>query len=133
MKTEANALIAALLISVSFIGGFLGALRIVQPDTSRSPIRSAAESIASQNPQVAVGEKLFALNCARCHVGDVTGNTDPSLHKITETETDQRIKFAILNGIKGEMPAFGKKLDENNVATLVFFIRSLSHKRRNQK
>ncbi|MGA8480953.1 MAG: c-type cytochrome [Chthoniobacterales bacterium] len=133
MKTEVNALIAALLISVSFIGGFLGAARIVQSNTLKSPIRSAAESIASQNPQVAVGAKLFALNCARCHVGDVTGNADPSLHEITETETDQRIKFAILNGIKGEMPAFGKKLDENDAATLVVFIRSLSRKHGNQK
>jgi mono/diheme cytochrome c family protein len=133
VKTEVNALIAALLISVSSIGGFLGAARIVQSNTLKSPIRSAAESIASQNPQVAVGAKLFAINCARCHVADVTGNADPSLHEITETETDQRIKFAILSGIKGEMPAFGKKLDESNVATLVVFIRSLSDKRRNQK
>jgi mono/diheme cytochrome c family protein len=133
VKTEVNALIAALLISVSFIGGFLGAVRIVQSNTLKSPIRSAAESIASQNPQIAVGAKLFALNCARCHVGDVTANADPSLHEITETETDQRIKFAILNGIKGEMPAFGKKLDEKDAATLVVFIRSLSDKRRNQK
>jgi mono/diheme cytochrome c family protein len=133
VKTEVNALIAALLISVSSIGGFLGAARIVQSNTLKSPIRSAAESIASPNPQVAVGAKLFAINCARCHVADVTGNADPSLHEITETETDQRIKFAILSGIKGEMPAFGKKLDESNVATLVVFIRSLSDKRRNQK
>ena len=133
MKTEVNALIAALLISVSFIGGFLGAARIVQSNTLKSPIRSAAESIASQNPQVAVGAKLFALNCARCHVADVTGNADPSLHEITETETDQRIKFAILNGIKGEMPAFGKRLNGNDAATLVVFIRSLSRKHSNQK
>jgi mono/diheme cytochrome c family protein len=133
VKTEVNALIAALLTSVSFIGGFLGAARIVQSNTLKSPIRSAAESIASQNPQVAVGAKLFALNCARCHVGDVIANADPSLHEITKTETDQRIKFAILNGIKDEMPAFGKKLDEKDAATLVVFIRSLSDKRRNQK
>ena len=132
LKTEVNALMAALLISVSFIGGVLEAARIVQSNTLKSPIRSAAESIASQNPQIAVGAKLFALNCARCHAGDVTGSADPSLHEITETETDQRIKVAILNGIKGEMPAFEKKLDENDAATLVLFIRSLSDKRRNQ-
>jgi cytochrome c oxidase cbb3-type subunit III len=106
---------------------------LLSPNTLKSPIRSAAESIASPNPQVAVGAKLFAINCARCHVADVTGNADPSLHEITETETDQRIKFAILSGIKGEMPAFGKKLDESNVATLVVFIRSLSGKHSNQK
>lgn len=133
MKTEVNALIAALLISVSFIEGFLGAARIVQSNTLKSPIRPAVESRASQNPQVAVGAKLFALNCARCHVGDVTGNADPSLREITETETDQRIKFAILNGIKGEMPAFGKRLNGNDAATLVVFIRSLSRKHVNQK
>jgi mono/diheme cytochrome c family protein len=133
VKTEVNALIVALLISVSFIGGFLGAARIAQSNTLKSPIRSAAESIASQNPQVAVGAKLFAVNCACCHVGDVTENPDPSLHEITETETDQRIKLAILNGIKGEMPAFGKKLNGNDAATLVVFIRSLSRKHSNQK
>ncbi|MBV9877814.1 MAG: c-type cytochrome [Verrucomicrobia bacterium] len=133
MKTEVNALIAALLISVTVIGGLLGAARIVQSNTLKFPIRSAAESIASQNPKAAVGAKLFALNCARCHVGDVTGNANPTLNEITERETDQRIKFAILNGIKGEMPAFGKKLDENDAATLVVFIRSLPDKRRNLK
>ena len=133
MKTEVNALIAALLISVSIIGGFLLAARIVQSNSLKSPIRSAAESIASQNPQVAVGAKLFAVNCARCHAGDVTGNPDPSLHEIAEMETDQRIKFAILNGIKGEMPAFGKRLNGNDAATLVAFIRGLSDKHRNQK
>lgn len=131
MRTEVNALIAALLISGTFVGGFLGAARIVQSNNLKSPIRSAAESIASQNPKLAVGAKLFALNCARCHVGNVTGDADSSLHEITKT--DQRIKFAILNGIKGEMPAFGKKLNENDAATLVVFIRSLSGKHSNQK
>jgi mono/diheme cytochrome c family protein len=133
VKTEVNALIAALLFSISLVGGVLGAAGIVQCNILKPPIRSAAESIASQNSQVAVGAKLFALNCARCHVGDVTGNADLSLHEITERETDQRIKFAILNGIEGEMPAFRKKLTGNDAATLVAFIRSLSDEHSNQK
>jgi hypothetical protein len=37
-------------------------------------------------------------------------------------------KSQILNGTKGEMPAFGKKLTQDDVATLVVFIRSLSGK-----
>ena len=131
MNTEVNALFAALLISVSFVGGFLGAARIVQSNILKSSIRSAAENIASQDPKVAVGEKLFFLHCARCHADDVAGHADASLRQITET--DQRIKFAILNGIKGEMPAFGKKLNDNDAATLVVFIRSLSRKQRNEK
>jgi len=73
VKTEVNALIAAVLISVSFIGGFLGAARIVESNTLKSPIRSAAESIASPNPQVAVGAKLFALK----HFDTPTAREDP--------------------------------------------------------
>jgi hypothetical protein len=34
----------------------------------------------------------------------------------------------ILNGVKGEMPAFGKKLTQDDAATLVVFIHSLSGK-----
>jgi mono/diheme cytochrome c family protein len=49
------------------------------------------------------------------------------------TKTDQRIKFAILHGIKGEMPAFRKKLNERDAAALVVFIRSLSDKQSNEK
>jgi mono/diheme cytochrome c family protein len=43
-------------------------------------------------------------------------------------KTDERIKSTILNGVKGEMPAFGKKLTPDDAATLVVFIRSLSRK-----
>lgn len=92
----------------------MGAARIVQSNILKSPIRSAAENIASQDPKVADWRKVIFLHCARCHADDVTGDADASLRQITET--DQRIKFTILNGIKGEMPAFGKKLNENDAA-----------------
>jgi hypothetical protein len=57
---------------------------------------------------------------------NATGDEGPDLHKVTKT--DERIKSQILNGVKGEMPAFGKKLTQDDVATLVVFIRSLSGK-----
>jgi hypothetical protein len=34
----------------------------------------------------------------------------------------------ILNGVKGEMPALGKKLTQDDAATLVVFIHSLAGK-----
>ncbi|HZC36527.1 MAG TPA: cytochrome c [Chthoniobacterales bacterium] len=126
MNIEVKALIAGLLISGSVVGAFLGVARVVQSNVSISSMRSAAQSGASKDPKVAAGAKLFALNCAHCHGVDATGDEGPDLHKVTKT--DERIKSTILNGVKGEMPAFGKKLTPDDAATLVVFIRSLSAK-----
>jgi mono/diheme cytochrome c family protein len=126
MNIEVKALIAALLISGSVVGAFLGTARVVQSNFSITPTRSAAQSNLSKDPKVAAGAKLFALNCAHCHGIDATGDEGPDLHKVTKT--DERMKSTILNGVKGEMPAFGKKLTENDAATLVAFIRTLSGK-----
>jgi len=126
MNIEVKALIAALLISGTVVGSFLGTARILQSNPSRPSGESAAQSSAIKDPKVAAGAKLFALNCAHCHGIDATGDEGPDLHKVTKT--DERIKSQILNGTKGEMPAFGKKLTQDDVATLVVFIRSLSGK-----
>jgi mono/diheme cytochrome c family protein len=126
MNIEVKALIAALLVSGIVVGAFLGTARIVQSNISMSSTRSAAPTSASKDPEVAAGAKLFALNCAHCHGIDATGDEGPDLHKVTKT--DQRIKSTILNGVKGEMPAFGKKLTEDDAVTLLAFIRSLSGK-----
>ena len=126
MNIEVKALIAALLISGTVVGCFLGTARIVQSSTSVPPSKSVAQSAAMKDPRVTAGAKLFALNCAHCHGVDATGDEGPDLHKVTKT--DERIKSQILNGVKGEMPAFGKKLTQDDVATLVVFIHSLSGK-----
>ena len=126
MNTEVKALIAALLISGTAVGSFLGTARILQSNISIPFGKSAAQSRSINNPKVTAGAKLFALNCAHCHGIDATGDEGPDLHKVTKT--DERIKSMILNGVKGEMPAFGKKLTQDDAATLVVFIRSLSGK-----
>jgi mono/diheme cytochrome c family protein len=125
MNIEVKALIGAVLISGTVVGSFLGTARILQSNTSKPSGKSAAQS-AIKDPKVAAGAKLFALNCAHCHGIDATGDEGPDLHKVTKT--DERIKSQILNGVKGEMPAFGKKLSQDDVATLVVFIHSLSGK-----
>jgi mono/diheme cytochrome c family protein len=88
--------------------------------------RNARQNSPIENPKVAAGAKLFALNCAHCHGIDASGDEGPDLHKVAKT--DERIKSTILNGVKGEMPAFGKKLTDDDARTLVTFIRSLSAK-----
>jgi mono/diheme cytochrome c family protein len=124
MYIEVKGLIAALLISGTVIGAFLGTARVVQSNIVPSS-KSGVQSGATKDPKAAAGAKLFALNCAHCHGVDATGDEGPDLHQVKKT--DERIKSTILNGVKGEMPAFGKKLTENDAATLVAFIRSLSH------
>jgi mono/diheme cytochrome c family protein len=124
MNIEVKALIGALLISGTVVGSFLGTARTIQSNTSMPSGKSAAQSPAIKDPKAAAGAKLFALNCAHCHGVDATGDEGPDLHRVTKT--DERIKSTILKGVKGEMPAFGKKLTENDAATLVVFIRSLS-------
>jgi mono/diheme cytochrome c family protein len=121
---EVKALVAALLVSGTAIGGFLGAARLVQSNFPTPSGKSTAQNDLIKNPRVAAGAKLFSLNCAHCHGIDATGDEGPDLHKVTKT--DDRIKSTILNGVKGEMPAFGKKLTEDDATTLVTFIRSLS-------
>jgi mono/diheme cytochrome c family protein len=123
---ELKALVAAVLMSGTVVGGFLGTARFLQSSTSAPSAKSTARNSAIEDPRVAAGAKLFALNCAHCHGVDATGDEGPDLHKVTKT--DERIKSQILNGVKGEMPAFGKKLTEDDATTLVAFIRSLSSK-----
>lgn len=126
VSIEAKALVAALLISGSVVGGFLGTAHIIRYMSSVTGAGSAERSSASKNLTVAAGAKLFALNCARCHGADATGDEGPDLHGVTKT--DKRIESTILNGVKGAMPAFGKRLTQNDAATLVVFIRSLTYK-----
>jgi mono/diheme cytochrome c family protein len=123
---EVKALIAALVLSATVVGSFLGTARFLQSNTSAPSAKSAAQNSAIKDPRIAAGAKLFSLNCAHCHGVDATGDEGPDLHKVTKS--DERIKSQILNGVKGEMPAFGKKLTEDDATTLVAFIRSLSPK-----
>jgi mono/diheme cytochrome c family protein len=126
MNIEIKASIAALVISGTVLGAFLGMARIVQSNVSTTSAKSTTRISESKDPKAAAGARLFALNCAHCHGIDATGDEGPDLHKVTKT--DERIKSTILNGVKGEMPAFGKKLTPDDAATLVVFIRSLSAK-----
>lgn len=75
---------------------------------------------------------LFQKNCARCHGAD--GKSETELGKLFDSPdlTDGRIKKlsrkrmtnSIGNG-KGGMPAFKKKLNAREIASLVNYVRSL--------
>jgi cbb3-type cytochrome c oxidase subunit III len=76
---------------------------------------------------------LFAKNCSTCHGNDGRAKTFKAkfnhARNLTDAEwqtdvSDERIFNSIHNG-RGKMPAFGKKLSEEQINSLVSFVRSL--------
>ena len=70
------------------------------------------------------GRALFFKNCVHCHGADARGNEGPDLHQLDES--DEWIAGRIRNGKKGEMPAFGAKLQPGDVQSLVAYLRTLN-------
>lgn len=88
-------------------------------ETNRSSTRSAAE--------------LYAKHCASCHGKDGRAKTFKAKRNHARDLTDQawqddasdeRIFNAIMNG-KRKMPGFSKKLSEQEIETLVSYVRAL--------
>ena len=90
---------------------------------SGEPVSASAKSAA----------ELYSKNCATCHGKDGRAKTFKGKLKHTRDLTDpewqdkasdERIFNSIMNG-KGKMPAFGKKLSEQEINALVPFVRGL--------
>ncbi|MGO8793139.1 MAG: c-type cytochrome [Terriglobia bacterium] len=80
------------------------------------------------------GGDLFKQKCSMCHGPDGKGYpalktpdfTDP---KVQASLTDKEIVEVIKNGRKGTaMPAFGDKLSDGQIHSLVIYLRSLGKK-----
>lgn len=97
-------------------------------------IAHPAVSGSTATPEVAAGAaELFSHNCAKCHGKDgrasgfkakVAGARNLTDAQWQDRVSDERISNSINNG-KGRMPAFGKKLSEPEVESLVQYVRSL--------
>jgi mono/diheme cytochrome c family protein len=77
--------------------------------------------------------KVFSANCKLCHAADGSGNS-PSGKSLgakdlrsaeIQNKTDQELTELIATG-KGKMPAFGKKLQPDDIKQLVAYVRSLA-------
>lgn len=89
--------------------------------------------VRQSNQRLPDGDALFIKNCASCHGKDGRAKTfkakfnharnlaDPKWQAVIN---DEHMYESILHG-KDKMPAFGKKLSENEVAALVTYIRML--------
>ncbi len=76
-----------------------------------------------------VGQRLFANNCALCHGADAQGAK--GFPNLTDADwlyggTPDAIKHSILSGRSGNMPAFAKVFNENQIERLTHYVASLS-------
>jgi mono/diheme cytochrome c family protein len=126
--TEGKAAVAAIAVSLTTLAGTFGLASSMRQffRTSNSGSRVAMTTqtpIASSDPKVEAGRHLFRMNCAHCHGDDARGEEGPDLYNLRKT--DERIHRVITAGIKGEMPSFGKKLNDADVQALTTYLRSL--------
>ena len=97
------------------------------PDT---PVLS---SDAYNSSSARTAAELYAKRCASCHGKDGQAKTFKGKFKharnLADAEwqanvSDERIFNSIMNG-KGKMPAYGKKLSEQEIDSLVSYVRTL--------
>lgn len=114
-------LIMVLLAGTLLIGYAVS--KVVANRSQRSPVFPAKAKEA---------KRLFKQKCAKCHGQDgagsnyghiigVTNLTDPEWQERVE---DQRIINSINHG-RGQMPAAGEKLTEEQIASLMLYVRTL--------
>jgi cytochrome c oxidase cbb3-type subunit 3 len=91
-----------------------------------SPLPSGSQKDPDAN-------SLFAKNCASCHGGDGKAKTFKAkfngARNLTDSAwqasvSDERLFNSITNG-RGHMPAWGKKLSEAEINSLVAYVRQL--------
>jgi mono/diheme cytochrome c family protein len=89
--------------------------------------------ISTSNASASSAAELYAKNCASCHGKDGRAKTFKGKLKhardLADPEwqarvSDERIFNSIMNG-KGKMPAYGKKLSEQEINALAAYVRGL--------
>ena len=99
-------------------------------------VATEAQKPALSTAKAKEAKKLFKLRCAKCHgadgaadsaYGQIVGATnlrDPNWHDKVD---DDRLLNSIKHG-RGQMPAFNKKLTDDQIDSLTLFVRTLRSK-----
>jgi mono/diheme cytochrome c family protein len=82
-----------------------------------------AESRNFNRDAVIQGRRVFIKHCVECHGFDARGDEGSSLHNLRTG--DALMSQIITGGIKAEMPAYGKVLNEADVRALIAYLRTL--------
>uniref|UniRef100_A0A372INQ0 Cytochrome c n=1 Tax=Paracidobacterium acidisoli TaxID=2303751 RepID=A0A372INQ0_9BACT len=97
------------------------------------PPMPPSKPISELTPQEARGYQVFQQSCARCHHAySEHGLRGPGLQHLFKHKylpsgapaNDDRVSEAFLHG-RGMMPAFGNKLDDQQVQDLMVYLHTL--------
>jgi len=128
MRIEIKATFIGLAAAACVLAGTFSLAQALQsanevvPKNAPTP-SNPAQTNAPPAEEAQRGYKLFEHNCAHCHGDDARGDEGPDLHNLGLS--DARIAKRIREGIKGEMPKFGSKLNESDIHALIAFLRTL--------
>jgi hypothetical protein len=86
-------------------------------------VAAVGQSTAGRTKPPAVGDESLPGYRLFDHGDDALGDEGPDLHDLRKS--DARIEKIIKNGIKGEMPSFGKKFSDADVQALIAWLRTL--------
>jgi mono/diheme cytochrome c family protein len=120
---EFKGTVLGILSALTAVGIAFGTGNAFRPAVSTTAGGNEALAIPPEGTLAHQGYALFMMNCAHCHGDDARGDEGPDLHGVTKS--DARIASMIKNGVKGEMPKFGSKLNEDDVRALIAFVRTL--------
>ena len=129
MKTflEGKALQFGLLTALLSLGATgLAAIAIpALPSSILPPVSSEASFFETVvTPELAAkGQEFYETSCSECHGDDATGDEGPNLHNLPISNA--RIRVMIKQGLKGEMPPFTKKYNDQQITALVTYLRTL--------
>ena len=118
--SQRKALLLAFVVSTLSLCATVGSTVLVRTVTKQS---QTVESRSVNQQTVIEGRQIFVKHCVECHGFDARGEQGTDLHELRAG--DRLIHQIITGGIKGEMPAYGKALNDANVRALVGYLRTL--------
>ena len=105
----------------------------VKAETQTGPVFGG---LSARMPRAEPGEALFEKHCASCHQSDGMGfeSSPPLAASSWVTGPETRLIRIVLHGVRGpipvgdktynmEMPGFGKALTDEDIASLLSFVR----------
>jgi mono/diheme cytochrome c family protein len=114
---ERRALLFAFLVSSVSLFATLTSAVVFGHKSRRHESENVNAEIVNQ------GRQIFVKHCAECHSFDGRGDEGSNLHNLRAR--DALLRQVITVGIKGEMPAYGKVLKEEDVRALIGYLRTL--------
>lgn len=101
--------------------------------TGCGPKLPSSKPLSELTPQELRGHEVFVQNCARCHdANDTRSLHGPGLQGLFKQQylpsgapaNDDRVTDVILHG-RGMMPAFGNRIDEEQLQDLLAYLHTL--------